>query len=207
MNESPLRKFCESRHRKLIVAIVTTLFGLLVLIPLVDDYFDKKRSHNTLTDDLDRARQTDDGLSANEQQVAEIVAKLEAIESRTVSTESVSAYRSKIVELVRASGCQVRRFDVSSPTLRPWLANDNPLESMLPPDAKKRKTPFALERRNVVLLVDGSMESMRELLGKLHDDDALAYLHRLGLQAASRGGDQVTMELEMWLFALGRQKV
>ncbi len=206
MNESPIRRFCESRHRKLIVVIVTTLFGLLVLVPLVDDNFDKRESYNTLTEDLDGARQTAEGLPEIEQQVAGIVKNLAAVESRTISSNSVSSYRSKVVDLVRESGCQVRRFDVSTPTRRTWMKKDNPLEKAAPKQAKNQKTPFALERRNVILLVDGTMENVRELLGRLHKDESLAYLHRLELQSASRGSEQVTLEIEMWLFALGRQK-
>jgi len=206
MNNAPLRRFCESRHRKLIVVIVTTLLGLLVLIPLVDDYLDKRESHSTLTEDLDRARQTAEGMPKIEQQVAEIVEKLTAIESRTISSNSASNYRSKIVDLVRESGCQVRRFDVTTPMRRAWMQEDNPLATTISKQAKNKKTPFEFERRNVVLLVDGTMENVRELLGQLHKDNTLAYLHRLELQSASRGSEQVTLEIELWLFALGRQK-
>lgn len=205
MNDSLLQRFCESRHRKLIVVIGTTLFGLLVLVPLVDDYFDKSNSCSTLISDLDRARLTEEGLPKLETDVAQIVSKLEAIDSRAISGDSLSDYRNRVVDLVRKSGCQVRRFDVANPVRRPWLRDDNPLITATPADAKTRKTPFALERRNVVLLVDGSMESLRELLGKLHQDDALASLQRLELQGGSRNGEQVTMELEMWLFAISRQ--
>ena len=206
MNESPIRKFCESRHRKLIVVIVTTLFGLLVLIPLVDDYFDNKESHNSLSEDLENARLTEAELPKVEQQVAGILEKLAAFESRAISNQNTSDYRSKVVELVRDAGCQVRRFDVSTPIRRPWMKNDNPLASTAPQGATHTRTPFALERRNVVLLVDGSMQSLRDLLGQLHKDEALAYLNRLELKSASRGSDQVTMEIELWLFALGRLK-
>lgn len=205
MNESPLRKFCESRHRKLIVVIVTTVFGLLVLVPLVDDYFDKNNRCTTLTSDLDRARLTEQGLPELEKEVAQIVSRLEAIDSRAISGDSLSDYRNRVVDIVRKSGCQVRRFDVANPVRRPWLRDDNPLVTATPADAKNRKTPFALERRNVVLLVDGSMESLRELLSSLQQDDALASLQRLELQGGARNGEQVTMELEMWLFAISRQ--
>ena len=206
MNESPLRKFCESKHRKLIVAIVTTLFGLLVLIPLVDDNFGKRESHSTLTEELDRTRLTAEGLPEIEKQVAEIVEKLAAVESRAVSGNSVSGYRSKVVDIIRKADCQMRRFDVSTVTRRAWLKKDKPLETTVSKGAKSKKTPFSLERRNVVLLVDGTMENVRELLGQLHKDDSLAYLHRLELQSAARGSEQVTLEIELWLFALGRQK-
>jgi len=206
MSESPLRKFCESRHRKLIVIIVTTLFGLLVLIPLVDDYFNKKESHATLTDDLDRAREIAKQLPEVENQVAEIVSKLDAIESRSIDNETVSRYRNKMVEFVRDAGCQVRRFDVATPTMRPWLQKDDPLEAANAKDKKSKRTPFQLERRSVVLLVDGPMENLQLLLSKLNKDDSLAYLRRLELQSNARGSEQVTLEIEMWLFALGRQK-
>ncbi len=206
MNESPLRKFCESKHRKLIVAIVTTLFGLLVLIPLVDENFGKRESHNTLNEELDRTRLTAEGLPEIEKQVAEIVEKLAAVESRAISGNTVSSYRSKVVDMIRKADCQMRRFDVSTATRRAWLKKDNPLEITVSKGAKSKKTPFSLERRNVVLLVDGTMENVRELLGQLHKDDSLAYLHRLELQSTARGSEQVTLEIELWLFALGRQK-
>jgi len=206
MNNGPVRKFCESRHRKLIVVIVTTLFGLLVLIPLVDDYCTNKTSHSTLTEDLDHARQTAEGLPEIELQVAKVVEKLATIESRAVSNDSMSRYRNKVVGLVRAAGCQVRRFDVATPTRRPWLQNDHPLETTVLKGAKNKKTPFALEQRNIVLLVDGSMENLRKLLGQQNEDDSLKYLYRLQLHSSGRGGEQVTLEIEMRLFALGRQK-
>ena len=207
MNDSPLRQFCESKHRKLIVVIVTTLLGLLVLIPLVDTYFGNKESHNTLAEELDQTRLMAEGLPEIEKKVAEVVEKLAAIESRAVSKDSVSSYRSKVVDFVRKSGCEVRRFDVATPTRRTWLIKDDPLETVIAKGAKNKKTPFALERRNVVLLVDGTMETVRELLGQLHKDDSFAHLHRLEIHSATRGSEQVTLQLELWLFALSRQKV
>ena len=207
MNESPIRRFCESRHRQLIVVIATTLFGLLVLIPLVDDYFDNKASHSALTEDLDRARNAAEALPEVEQHVQEIVEKLAAIESRTISSKSVSNYMNKIVDMVRETGCQVRRFDVGTPVIRPWTKGDDPLMTTVSKEKSKGKTPFSLERRSVVLLVDGTMENLRGLLGQLYKEESIAYLHRLALQSTARSSEQVTMEIELWLFALGREKV
>jgi len=205
MNDSLARKFCESPHRKLIVVIVTTLFGLLVLIPLVDDYFTKRESHNTLTEELDRARQTAEGLPEVEKQTAEVVGKLAEIEARSVTNDSVSRYRSKLVGMVKESGCRLGRFDVSTPTLRQWADGDNALETGASQGAKNKKTPFNLESRTVVLLVDGPMESIQKLLGQLNQDDSLAYLNYMELKSASQRGEQVTLELRVSLFALERQ--
>ncbi len=206
MNESPIRRFCESTHRKLIVVIVTTLVGLAVLIPLADDYFDKKESRRTLAEELDSARQTVASLPTYEQRANEMTQQLGEYEARSVSQQSVSEYRSKLVNLIRDSNCQMRRLDLGTPTSRPWLENDNPLKRPIVQGTKVKKTPFTLERRSVVLLVDGTMDSIRSLLDKLHEDETFAYPSRLNLHAAGRQGGTVTLELELWLFALGRSK-
>src|SRR5262245_51404082 len=103
MNESLLRKFCESPRRKLIVATVTILLGLAVVTPLVDDYFDKRESRRALAEELDRAHQTARQLPALEKQVAAVVEKLDAMEARSVSEETVSGYRTRLVEMIRDS--------------------------------------------------------------------------------------------------------
>lgn len=207
MNDSLLRKFCESPHRKLIVIIVTVMLGLVVLIPMVDEYFDNKASYSTLTQELDNARRTAEALPELEAELAKVVEQLQAIESRTITNSNLSEFRSKVVDIVRASGCQVRRFDIGTPSRRPWLQDDDPIEPVIAKQPGKGKTPFVLEQRNVVLLVDGSMENLNELLAKLHEDESLAYLNRLQLKPAPRGGDQVTMEIDLWLFALDRRPV
>lgn len=201
-----IRRLCESPHRKLIVTIVTTLFGLLVLIPLVDEYFDNQESLSNLTGDLDRARSTAKSLPKIEKQFAELSEKLTQIESRSITGDSLSAYRNKVVGLVHSTNCRVKQFDVGTPVLRPWMSKDSALETKLQKNAKNKKTPFTLERRNVALLVDGPMESLKELLGKIHDDDSMAYLHHMELQGAARGKGDVTLKIELWLFALNRHK-
>ena len=207
MNESPIRKFCESSHRNLIVVIVTTLVGLLVLIPMVDDYFDKKESRRALVEELDHARKTAKALPALEERVAKLTAVMRQFEERSVSQQSLSLYRSKLVEMIRDSGCQVRRLDVGNPKRRPWRINDNPLEKSAGAGSAASKTPFLLERRDVALTVDGSMDNIRELLERLYKDKTFAYPQQLNLHGISRRGGSVTLDLELWLFALSRNQV
>ncbi|MCH7750746.1 MAG: hypothetical protein IH898_01120 [Planctomycetes bacterium] len=203
MNESLLRKFCESRHRKLIVAIVTTLFGLAVLWPFTDDYFDKRESRRTLMDDLDRARQTEKFLPAFEQRVVELEEKVSLLEGRTVSAESVSQYRTNLLEIIRKAGCQMRRLEVGTPTRRPWMRDDDPLQSTAALGVTD-KTPFQLERRNIKLSINGEMTSIHNLLDQLEKDKTIAYPHRLQLHSTGGRSTSATLELELWLFALVR---
>jgi hypothetical protein len=203
MNESLLRTFCESRHRKLIVAIVTTLAGLVVLVPLVDDYFDKRESRRTLMEDLDRAHQTERTLPAFEKRVAELEESVKQLEGRTVSDASVSQYRTNFLEMVRKAGCQMRRLEVGASAHRPWLVDDDPLQATSPtPTADK--TPFQLERRSLNLSVDGDMANIHNLLEQLEQDKTIAYPRRVQLHASGGRGASATLELELWLFALTR---
>ena len=203
MNESLLRNFCESRHRKLIVAIVTTLFGLAVLWPLTDDYFDERESRRALMDGLDRARQKEKILPAFEQRVAELEEKVSLLEGRTVSAESVSQYRTTLLEIIREAGCQMRRLEVGTPTRRPWMRNDDPLQSTAALGVTD-KTPFQLERRNIKLSINGEMTSIHNLLDQLEKDKTIAYPHRLQLHSTGGRSTSATLELELWLFALVR---
>jgi len=207
MNDTLVRKFCESPHRKLITAIVTTLFGLLVLIPLVDDYLANRDNLSTLIDDLGRAQSTAEGLPRLEKEVGKVIAKLAEAESRSVSGDSLGMYRNKVVGLVNAAVCQVQQFNVGAPVVLPWMKGDSLLEQKVVKSAKTGKTPFVLERRNVVLLVDGSMANLKELLKDMYEDDTMAYTHYVELKAASRNREEVTLQIEVWLFTLNREKV
>ena len=203
MNDSLIRKFCESRHRWLIVATATGLLALVALLPMVDDYFDKRSSRSELSDKLATARETAASLPMYEKQTAEVGKELQALEVRTIDDAGVAQFRSRLVDVVRESGCQIRRIEVGTPTRRPWKENDAPLSEAIRPPGEG-DTPFSLERRSVILAVDGSMSSIHDLLAQLEKEQTLAHPHRLQLQAVSTGGDSVTLELELWLFALSR---
>src|SRR5690349_14825458 len=126
MNDTLIRKFCESQRRWLIVATTTVLLALATVWPAVDDYFDKQTSRSGLTEDLVRARQTAETLPAFEKRVAAVRTELEDLEVRTVDDGSLARFRSQLVDLVRDSGCQIRRIEVGAPTRRPWKVGDRP---------------------------------------------------------------------------------
>ncbi len=203
MNDSLTRKFCENRHRWLIVATATGLLALVALLPMVDDYFDKRSSRSELSEELAAARQTAESLPVYERQAVEFGKELAAIEARAVDEAGLARFRSRLVDVVRDSGCQIRRIEVGVPTRRPWKENDEPLSELGEPTGEGA-TPFSLERRSVILAVDGSMSAIHQLIAELEKDQMISHPHRLHLQAAGGGGESVTLELELWLFALSR---
>lgn len=203
MNSSLIRKFCESPYRWPIVATATVLFALAVVWPMADEYFDNRASRNELSEELVRARETAQALPVYERRSATVQDSLAALERRTVDEETLGAFRSRLVDVVRESGCQIRQIEVGSPTQRPWSEGDEPLAEGQAP-GQLRGTGFSLERRSVTLAVDGAMPAIHELLSRLEEERTLSHPHRVQMQPASSGGEAVMLELELWLFALVR---
>ena len=202
MNDSLIRKFCESRRRWAIVATATVLLALATIVPTVDDCFNKRSSRNDLADKLVAARRTADELPEYEIQAAALAGKVSELEARTVDEANLGEFRSRLVDLVRDSGCQIRRLDIAAPTSRVWKQGDEALQEQ--PLGGGDATPFVLERRSVMLAVDGGMAAIHELMALLEQEHKLAHPHRVRLQAAAGGEETVTLELELWLFALKR---
>jgi hypothetical protein len=205
MNETIVRRFCESPRRKLIVSIVTILLGLAIITPLVDDYFNKKESRRTLAEELDNTRRTAEQLPTLEKQVAAVVEQLATMETRSVSEETVSGYRTRLVEMIRDSSCQIRRLDVATPVRRAWKVGDSPLAEGNKSDSSGKATPFSLERRSIQLSVSGKTHDLYSLLEQLQKDNTLAHPQRIEFHSDGQNGESVSMELEMLLFALSRR--
>lgn len=204
MTNSLIRKFCESRYRWPIVATATVLTTLATVLPLVDEYFDNRSSRSGLSEELVRAQETASALPEYEKRTAAVSSELKALELRAVDEVSLAPFRSRLVDVVRETGCQIRQIEVGSPTRRPWFEGDEPLTEAQQPHGKENATPFSLERRSVTLAVDGSMPAINDLLARMEQEKTLSHPHRVQLQPASTGGEMVTLELEIWLFALAR---
>jgi len=207
MKDSPIRKFCESPQRWLIVTTVSLFVALALLLPLTDDLYGNLQRCDALSEELGRSKESAVSVAVLEAEVGQLTEQLGALEARTVDEVTIGEYRSRIVELVRASDCQIRRIDISAPVVREWREGDEAVRAEgAPADQEKKATPFSLERRSLVLAVDGSMQALFDLLQKIDEDANLAYSHGLRLQPGNRQGKVVTLELELWLFNLTRGK-
>ncbi|HMP06466.1 MAG TPA: hypothetical protein PJ982_08970, partial [Lacipirellulaceae bacterium] len=200
MTNSPIRKFCESRYRWPIVATATGVFALATVCPAADEYFANRSSRRELSEELAHARQTAAALPKYEKRFAEVDRELTSLEQRTVDDATLSAFRSRLVDLVRESGCQIRQIDVGPPTRRPWKQGDDPLDEAASGSSGAAATGFSLERRSVLLAVDGAMAALHDLLARLEQERSLSHPHRVQMQAAAAGGETVMLEMELWLF-------
>ena len=98
MIEPLLRRFCESKHRTIIVIAGTFVVGLLLVLPLVDVYCAGLNEKEALLAELESAKQVAESLPLVESRVAEKIAQLQTFEQRTVDEQSLPALREKLVD-------------------------------------------------------------------------------------------------------------
>src|SRR3954452_13905890 len=109
MIEQALRRFCESKHRKLIVIGGTFIVGLLLVMPLVDVIRAGQEEKEALLTELESAQRVASGLQPFEVRVNEKIAQLKSLEARTVDDSSLAALQSKLLDVAKETACSIRR--------------------------------------------------------------------------------------------------
>jgi hypothetical protein len=205
MTEGFVRKFCESRHRTLIVTGVTFVVGLLLVLPIVDVYYAGRDEKSALDGELEAAKEVASDLPQYERRVAEKLAQLQALEARSVDEASLPTLRGKLLELAKETDCSIRRLNVGAISSRPWLANDDPLTAKLDTKAEEGATPFVLEWRPVNLSLSGTSENLRTLLEKIAASGMLMHTKVLDMYPSSPSRQSLTLDLELWYYTLTRR--
>lgn len=206
MNENPLEKLCESRHRWLIVTAVTIVTGLVSLLPQVDQLLVERSERAELLEELAQAGETTQRLPVYEERVAEKMAELSALQRQGVDETRLAELRSWLVSAARQAGCQVRRIDFTSPSNRNWRENDNPIETPSKRDRKKSTTPFDLQTRPVNFSVTGSSVEVLALLRSIDEDKRLKHTQTLDLKPSNNDPRKLQLDLSLWYFALVKPK-
>jgi hypothetical protein len=206
MNEHALRKFCESRHRTLIVIGGTFVAGLVLILPSVDVYYAGRNEKSVLAAELDSAR----AIAANTQLAGRVQEKLEqlaAMNGRTVDDESLPALRGRLLEMAKETGCTLRRLNVGAVSSRPWLADDDP--TVVRADAKtleaEKGTGFVLEWRPLNISLSGSSGNLRAMLERISASQMLMHTKSLEMYPPSPNRQSLTLDLELWYFTIVRR--
>jgi hypothetical protein len=197
--------FLNSRFRRLIVISAILVIGLVMVLPLTDEYFALKQQRAQRLAELEETRATASSLERFESRVAETVAHLEKFEARAVSEGRLHEFRSHVVELARQSGCQIRRVHVGEAFARPWRADDDPRDIRVR-GTKKDQTSFVLRAQSFTMSVTGTITNLKALLGRLHDEGKLMHTKSLTLRPMGTDRKELTLEVESWLFDLTGKK-
>lgn len=195
-------KFCEDRRSWLFVVGGTLALALVLVLPQVDEYVAATGEKNALVEKLALAEESARLLPSYEQRADEqsqIVT--ERIDS-TLNQQNEAEYRNSIVKLVRESGCQLRRLNVSVASSREWGQDDDPLEKIK--NKKLPNTGFQLECRQVSLLLAGSSNSVRKLMQRFEEHNKVVHVESLHMKPASGNGRNVELSMELYYFTLNR---
>ena len=204
--EKNLRRMTDHKYRPAIVIIVSFGIGLVTLLPLADEYEDLKQRSVGAETALAEARFVAQDLESFQRRVQVQVAQLEKLEARAVSSQRVHEFRNRMVDMVRESGCQIRRIQVGAGQTRKWLKNDDPLQSTASGGDAKNDSGFQLESQTFTLSVTGSLPKLKELLATLHAQHYLAHTRSFSLRPVGQDGKEASLDLELWLFDLARKK-
>jgi len=207
MIEQTLRRFCESKHRTLIVIAGTFTVGLVLVIPLVDVLSAGRDEKESLLVELDSARNVASDLKAFEIRVAEKAAQLKVFEARTVNEESLPALRGKLVDLAKETGCNIRKLSVGGVSSRAWQPGENPFATTIekkPTDATG-VSRFQLEWRPVSISLSGTTASLQSMVEKVAASGMLLHTKSLEMYPSSPTRQALTLEMEVWYYTLARK--
>lgn len=202
MNDSPLERFITHPKRNWIVTTVTFVTGLLFLLPSVDAYNLEQSRLDELSAELEQAHENIASFKSWQQRIEQQREMLEELESRAFVGAEVEAFRSGLVNLVRESECTMRRVRLSEPRYRAWMArNDDPLLDR-PPTHAEGETPYFLETRQLALSVEGHLDRVQNLLGKLHATERLVHSAAISVRQVDGASEEVALDLDLVLFNL-----
>ena len=205
MIEQALRRFCESKHRKLIVIAATFVVGLLLVMPQVDVIRAGRDEKEALLTELESAQSVASELKAFEIRVNEKFAQLKSLEARTVDDSSLPLLRSKLVDFAKETTCSIRRLNVGGVGSRPWQPGQNPLATT--PDKKlaNANSSFILEWRPINLSLSGNSASLRNMVERLASSGMFMHIKNLEMYPSSPKRESLTLEMEIWYFTLARK--
>jgi hypothetical protein len=205
MIEQTLRRFCESKHRKLIVIAGTFIVGLVLVIPLVDVIRAGRDERETLLIELDSARNVAAELQRFEGRVGEKLAELKVFEANTVDEESLPALRGKLVDLAKETGCNIRRLNVGGVASRPWKPGEDPIAQTPDKKTTEEGPSFQLQWRPVSLSLSGTSASLRSMVERVAASGMLMHTKSLEMFPSSPTRQTLTLDMELWYFTLARK--
>lgn len=207
MIEPALRKFCESRYRKLIVIGVTFIVGLVLILPLVDAIRAGHDEKESLLVELDSAHNVAAEIKGFEARVAEKLSQLKGLEDRTVNDDTMPALRGTLTDLAKETECNIRRLNVGSATSRAWKPGENPFTPSTDNKTSDQSNgpKFQLEWRPVSISVSGAAPNLKTMIERISASKKLMHIKSLEMYPSSPNRQTLTLDMEIWYFTLARK--
>ncbi|MGE0760528.1 MAG: hypothetical protein AB7F89_00310 [Pirellulaceae bacterium] len=158
----------------------------------------------TVQEKLDEANRQLQNLPDLKRLFASKKQEVQTLEGKVISTKDVERLYGTLQQLIRETGCEMRRLDISDPSSRAWTTNDSPTRRHLtgPPG---QETPFLLVSRTAVLRMEGSMPNVYQFLSRVNQLEKFLHAKQIRLERSQRNENAAELEMHLELFDLVRK--
>jgi hypothetical protein len=175
---------------------------MVVIWPAADDYIALRAQRVKLARNLARNQVLVEGLPRLRDQTLEAEKKLHALEMETVSPDRIHVFRGHVVELVRQSGCQIRRIQVGDDLTRSWEDGSDPLDANWASQSDQETNVYDLHLRPFSVSVNGPLTAVKDFLQRLEQSKTLAHTKGFTLRPDGPRREEVVLDIELVLLAL-----
>lgn len=145
-------------------------------------------------------RMTRERQQRMQRMASETEATLQSLAHRGWTSGSQEALRDNWLDVVHRHQGKLRRLDLSEPVVRHWGGDGDTVGSEIYFDVEP--SGFLLHRIDVVLHVEGSRETLGNILGEILATRPLARIEQLSVSSRGSIGNQLHLQMEMQLFGL-----
>lgn len=203
MVETTLRQLLEHPRKNLIVITVTVVIALLFLWPAVDTYFAVGAERSQLASDLQETEAKVAELGPLMEQLADREKKLAEFEKEAMSRKNVEELRDELSEVIRKSGCQIRR---NSPQPEATRQHEFNPEESTKSSGDKKGPRYVVVGRSHSLTITGPQAGVLEVMNRVQARKGLVQIQSFSMKQASDSSDSTTMDLVLLLLDLVKPK-
>jgi Tfp pilus assembly protein PilO len=205
MFDGALRWILRHEKRRWIVITATFLTGVLIGLPAVEEYMAAGARMRDAQEKLTEAKRQLQHLPELKRLFDARKQELQGLEAKAVTPQEIANLHATLQQLIRETGCEMRRLDIGEPSTRAWMSSDSPTRRGKV-GALGQETPFQLVSRTAVLRMEGTMTNLYRFLARVSQLDRFIHTRQVRLDRSQRNEEVTELEMQFELFDLVRKK-
>lgn len=191
--------------------------GILALtviqVPDVADLWDQARTQRQVRGELVDGLSSPNRLTKINEQIDSVTAELTDFDLSMVGMDLMPTIQSELMEMARASGCQLRKAVIQSGSTETWeplkeVPSPEDLEAELADPAAMRMTeqesPYRLSTETLSLSLSGTLKQTFDFLDRVQEKKWLMRVATINFSRDADGTDQLGVEASLAFHKLVR---
>ena len=192
----------NNRATRVIVASGSLLAIIFIAAPWVDEYLRLRRDAAELVELQMKFAETEQRMQRLDRIETKLSDELQSLLARSVNPANTESVRETLIDFVRQAGGRIRRLEIAEGETRVWaIEGDDPRSDTMPLYGEESR--YVLHTHLVELQVDGSLESVRKVLGSVTNHGWLMTTKGLAMVPTGVRESPVNLEFRMVLYGLG----